>query len=119
MITNAKELGIRCAAITAGVNIDEVMKSEADVLFIGPEILKLPVMTKSLLRYRSKFICKVVDEAHLGRYKKFKVKVNWKTDVERLFLDWAVFGYKKLGHHLYDTLVNLAAIYHCTVGFHC
>ena len=65
MIANAKDLGIRCTAIT-NVNIVDVMQSDVDVLFIGPEILKLTSVTKTLLRHRAEFICKVVDEAHLG-----------------------------------------------------
>ena len=68
MLSNAKQLGIRCAAITKE-NIIDVLKSDVSILFIGPEILKIPKVTKALISHRSEFVCKVVDEAHLGVYK--------------------------------------------------
>ena len=65
MLSNATQLGIRCAAITKD-NIIDVLKSDVSILFIGPEILKIPSVTKALISHRGEFVCKVVDEAHLG-----------------------------------------------------
>ena len=65
LISSMASLGIRCAGVTSE-NITEVLNSEASVLFIGPEVIKTGNVTQMLLKFRSSFVCKVVDEAHLG-----------------------------------------------------
>ena len=67
LTSSMASLGIECAAITTG-NIEEVLKSGVGVLFVGPEVLKSEVVIKMLLKFRSSFMCKIVDEAHLGMY---------------------------------------------------
>ena len=66
LVNNVKRLGIDCEAVTRE-NIQNLLESDTSVLFISPEILKLPPVTKLLLNYRSSFVLKVVDECHLGR----------------------------------------------------
>ena len=66
LVNNVKALGVQCEAVTHE-NIKVLMNSETSVLFISPEILKLPSVTKVLLHYRSFFVLKVVDECHLGK----------------------------------------------------
>ena len=83
LMLNMKSLGIQCSAVTRD-NVDQVLISETPVLFIGnyiaqsgkvladfspfvgPEVLKVPEVTKSLLKYRESFVLTVIDEAHLG-----------------------------------------------------
>ena len=64
LVSSMQTLGIDCASVTTK-NIGEVLESQATVLFVGPETLKVPFLTKELLRYRSSFSLKVVDEVHL------------------------------------------------------
>ena len=66
LVNNAQALGIECAAVTSD-NIQGLLESNVSVLFISPETLKLPSVTKLLLSYRSTFVLKVVDECHLGK----------------------------------------------------
>ena len=65
LLNNVKTLGISCGAVTS-TNIKSLINSDDSVLFISPEILKLPDVTKTLLQYRTYFVLKVVDECHLG-----------------------------------------------------
>ena len=44
------------------------LESDTAVLFISPEVFKIPAVTKNLLDHRTNFVLKVVDEAHLGNY---------------------------------------------------
>ena len=74
LVNNVKNMGIDAVAVTSE-NIKEIIDSSTSVLFISPEVLKLPAVTQILLQHRSKFVLKVVDEAHLGK-RKFK---NFKT----------------------------------------
>ena len=62
MVSTVKLLGLDCEAVT----VDNY--AEVNILFIGPEILKLPRVTRSLLAHREAFALKVIDEAHLGKY---------------------------------------------------
>ena len=65
LVNNVKALGIDCEAVTSE-NLESLLISTTSVLFISPETMKQPDVTKSLLLYRSSFVLKVVDEAHLG-----------------------------------------------------
>ena len=65
LLHNVKSMGIECEAVTSS-NIQTLMCSKTDVLFIGPEVLKTPAVTQILLKHRTKFVLKVIDEAHLG-----------------------------------------------------
>ena len=67
LVLSMKDLGISCAALKSSDNIEEILCSETNVLFVGPEVLKLPLVSKALLKWRSLFVAKVVDEAHLGK----------------------------------------------------
>ena len=60
-------LGVKCGGVTCE-NIAELLNSDVSVLFIGPEVIKQQSVTKMLLQFRSHFVCKVVDEAHLGEF---------------------------------------------------
>ena len=64
MLSSTRAMGISCESVTSK-NIDEVIKSDVSILFIGPEVLHIPAVTNSLLKCRDKFILKVVDEVHL------------------------------------------------------
>ena len=57
-------LGIKSAIVTLS-NVEKVMNSDATVIFVGPEVLKTPLVTQILLKWRKSFILKVVDEVHL------------------------------------------------------
>ena len=70
LVSTVKSLGIDCEAVTSE-NLPKLLKSEIAVLFISPEVLKLPSVTQTLLLYRSNFVLKVVDEAHLGKLYSF------------------------------------------------
>ena len=65
LINNAKGLGIDCEAVVSD-NVEELLNSNTSVLFISPEVLKLPKVTQTLLLKRSSIVLKVVDECHLG-----------------------------------------------------
>ena len=65
LLNNVKALGIDCEAVTSE-NLESLLISSTSVLFISPETMKQPDVTKTLLLYRSAFVLKVVDEAHLG-----------------------------------------------------
>ena len=65
LVNNVTALGIDCAAVTCD-NVQGLLASDVCVLFISPETLKIPAVTKHLLTYRSSFVLKVVDECHLG-----------------------------------------------------
>ena len=65
--SSMESLGLQCAAVTKE-NVDQILRSEVSILFIGPEILKIPFVTKSLLKLSSSFVLKVVDEVHLGGF---------------------------------------------------
>ena len=62
---NVQSLGISCESVSND-NVKTLMESDTSVLFISPEVLKSQEVTKSLLKHRSDFVLKVVDEAHLG-----------------------------------------------------
>ena len=67
LVESMTSLGIGCAAVTRD-NVDQILSSELSVLFVGPEVLKVPSVTKSLLKFRTTFVLKCLDEAHLSRY---------------------------------------------------
>ena len=67
LVTSMTDLGILCGVLDKE-NANVLLDSEVSVLFVGPEVLKQQKVTQALLKHRSNFVCKVVDEAHLGRY---------------------------------------------------
>ena len=67
MSNSMKALGIDSEAVSVQ-NISEVLKSPTQVLFISPETMKVPEVTKCMLMHRKEFILKVIDEAHLGKF---------------------------------------------------
>ena len=66
LIGNLKAIGINCQAVTSS-NVQGLLESDTSVFLISPEVLKLLSVTKVLLNYRSDFVLKVIDEAHLGK----------------------------------------------------
>ena len=64
LVNNVKDLGLKCEAVTTE-NIQRVLDSDTAALFISPEVLKQPTVTQILLKHRSSFVLKVVDECHL------------------------------------------------------
>ena len=66
LITTMKKIGINCHALKNSENIEELLKSDTSVVFVGPEVLKLPSVTTALLKVRNSFVLKVIDESHLG-----------------------------------------------------
>ena len=69
LVNNVKALDISCEAVTSE-NVQTLLKSRTSVLFISPEVLKQSSVIQALLLHRSDFVLKVVDEAHLGIWKK-------------------------------------------------
>ena len=66
-ISNLDQLGVKCAGLTGKKIEDEnAMSSDCQVIFIGPEVLKIESVRQILLLNRKRFILKVIDEAHLG-----------------------------------------------------
>ena len=65
MVNSLEVLGIECAALSNS-NFEAVLASDVRVIFISPEMMKQPIICRSLLYHRKSFILKVVDEAHLG-----------------------------------------------------
>ena len=65
LITSMKKLGIECAEVTIE-NVDRVLSSKTRVLFISPEVLNHKNVTQQLLKARSDFVLKTIDECHLG-----------------------------------------------------
>ena len=59
LVKNMEHLGIDCGVLTRE-NVD-------GVLFVGPEVLKQKIVTQEIMKHRSSFVCKVIDEAHLGK----------------------------------------------------
>ena len=71
LVNSAQTLGIACDAVTSK-NLKGLLDSDdVSTLFISPETLKLPNVTKLLLGYRSTFVLKVIDECHLGKRRDF------------------------------------------------
>lgn len=66
LLNNVRSLGISCESVSND-NVKTLMESDTSVLFISPEVLKSQEVTKVLLKHRSDFVLKVVDEAHLGK----------------------------------------------------
>ena len=64
MVTSVKSLGLECEAVTVD-NYAEVLASDVKVLFVSPEVMKLPRISSCLLAHRASIILKVIDEAHL------------------------------------------------------
>ena len=64
LLSGTENLGIKCDAVNSS-NIEKVLQSDASVIFIGPEILQLPKVTRALLKWKKSFVLKVVDEVHL------------------------------------------------------
>ena len=69
LLNNVQTLGIDSEAVTSE-NVQDLLNSNTSVLFISPEVLKLPAVSQTLLQHRSTFVLKVVDEAHLGNIPK-------------------------------------------------
>ena len=67
LVSNVKHLGIDCESVNTE-NVKDLLDSDTTVLFISPEVFKIPAVTKILLDHRASFVLKVVDEAHLGNY---------------------------------------------------
>ena len=67
LLNNTKSMGIECEILTTR-NASTLLESKTPVLFVSPEVLKLPLITRILLEHRSTFVLKVVDEAHLGKH---------------------------------------------------
>ena len=67
LVNNTKALGLNVEAVTSD-NLELLINSETSVLFISPEVLKLPAVTRMLLHNRASFVLKCVDEAHLGNW---------------------------------------------------
>ena len=57
MVTSMKALGLECAALT-GENFSEVLNSETRIVFISPEVLKMPRVSSCLLMHRTSFVLK-------------------------------------------------------------
>ena len=66
LLTSVSKLGVKCAALTSE-NVTTVLDSDAQVLFVGPEVLKKKEVAMKLLQARSTFSLKVIDEVHLGK----------------------------------------------------
>ena len=69
LLNNIRNLGVLCEAATKS-NIETLMESHETVILISPEVLKISSVTQTLLKNRTKFVLKVVDEAHLGKGQK-------------------------------------------------
>ena len=65
LVASTNMIGIRCEA-TKNDNVQKALEAGVSVLFIGPEVLKMKTVVQNLLMYRTDFMCKVIDEAHLG-----------------------------------------------------
>ena len=72
LFNNTKSIGLHCDILT-GANAEDLLNSTVFTLFISPETLKLPEVTRLLLEHRKSFVLKVIDEAHLGNYYLFYV----------------------------------------------
>ena len=66
LVKNMEQLGIDCGVLTRE-NVDILLGSRIGVLFVGPEVLKQKIVTQEIMKHRSSFVCKVIDEAHLGK----------------------------------------------------
>ena len=60
LFNNTKSIGLDCEILTSR-NAASVLSSETSVLFLSPEVLKLPLVTNILLENRYSFVLKVVD----------------------------------------------------------
>ena len=67
MVSSVKALGLVCEAVTGDNYLDVISSPEVKVLFVSPEVLKIPKITSCLLSNRQAFILKVIDECHLGK----------------------------------------------------
>ena len=66
MVSTVKALGIVCEAVTFDNFKKVIPSSEVKVLFVSPEVLKIPQVSACLLAHRHAFVLKVIDEFHLG-----------------------------------------------------
>ena len=65
--SSLKNLGLKCGIITKSSAESLIPCSDVGVLFIGPEVMQIPTVIKALVDQRASFVCKVIDEAHLGK----------------------------------------------------
>ena len=72
LVNSVRRIGINCEAVTSD-NLLELLNSSTPVLFISPEVLKQAAVTQILIIHRTKFVLKVVDEAHLGKTYKIRL----------------------------------------------
>ena len=83
MVSSVKALGLACEAVTGDNYLDVISSREVKVLFVSPEVLKIPKITSCLLSNRQAFILKVIDECHLGKKSR-----NFGIIFEMPFLHW-------------------------------
>ena len=67
LVAGTRSLGIKCGSVTSK-NVEELLNSDASVIFIGPEMIQIPRVTRALIAVRNTFILKVIDEVHLCNY---------------------------------------------------
>ena len=66
LLTSMSKLGLECSDVKIE-NVVEALDSNSCVLFISPEIVNLPNVTKELIKARSDIVLKTVDQCHLGK----------------------------------------------------
>ena len=67
LLAGTRSLGIKCDSVTSK-NVVQVLNSDASVVFIGPEMIQMPHVTRALITARKTFCLKVIDEVHLCNY---------------------------------------------------
>ena len=65
LVSNLTDMGIQCGVITRS-NAEQLLSSHVSVLFVGPEVMRNSTVIQTLMLHRTSFVCKIVDEAHLG-----------------------------------------------------
>ena len=76
MISNLRKFGIVCEALTSENYHHVLAATEIKVVFVSPEVLKNPLVSRALLAHRNSFVLKCVDEAHLGNYELFYLELK-------------------------------------------
>ena len=66
MVTSVKALGLQCEAVTIDNYVDVITSPAVKIVFVSPEVLKIPRVSTCLLTNRQTFILKIIDECHLG-----------------------------------------------------
>ena len=76
MVSSVKQLGLNCEAVTVTNYMDVINSPSVKIIFVSPEVLKIPQVSACLLKNRHAFVLKIIDECHLGEFKQILLLID-------------------------------------------